>query len=493
MRPGRMMMANRNSLFRFGAGLLPGLPRLTPASLLVVTLSLLACQAPPEALRPNLIVIFCDDLGYGDLGSFRTSHHPDPESGPHGPGRAEVDRFLLRRQRLHSQPRRPPHRKAAGAQRHDESEAPRAVPPDSASGIPEEEVTLAEALGDAGYATACVGKWHLGHLPRYLPTNNGFDSYFGIPYSNDMDQTRKGSTRDLVKKARVEYWNVPLLRDREIVERPADQRTITRRFSEEAVRFIRDNRERPFFLYLAHNLPHVPLFASEDFLGASKRGLYGDVVEEIDHGVGQIMQALTDLNIAERSLVVFTSDNGPWLPYKEHGGSAGLLRDGKGTTWEGGMREPTIFWWPGRLESGVVMEMGSTLDLFSTFCGLAGAEMPSDRIMDSYDLSPALFGTGASPRKSMFFYRESKLYAVRQGDFKAHFITKPVYTGRAEAETQHDPPLLYHLGRDPGEQYDVAHLYPDVIHDIEKLVSEHRSELVPGKDRLARRSPDARR
>ena len=485
-------MANRNSLFRFGAGLLPGLPRLTPASLLVVTLSLLACQAPPEALRPNLIVIFCDDLGYGDLGSFG---HPTIRT-------PNLDRMAREGQkwtdfysaasvctpsRAALLTGRLPVRNGMMSPKH------RVLFPDSASGIPEEEVTLAEALGDAGYATACVGKWHLGHLPRFLPTNNGFDSYFGIPYSNDMDQTRKGSTRDLVKKARVEYWNVPLLRDREIVERPADQRTITRRYSEEAVRFIRDNRERPFFLYLAHNLPHVPLFASEDFLGASKRGLYGDVVEEIDHGVGQIMQALTDLNIAERSLVVFTSDNGPWLPYKEHGGSAGLLRDGKGTTWEGGMREPTIFWWPGRLESGVVMEMGSTLDLFSTFCGLAGAEMPSDRIMDSYDLSPALFGTGASPRKSMFFYRESKLYAVRQGDFKAHFITKPVYTGRAEAETQHDPPLLYHLGRDPGEQYDVAHLYPDVIRDLETLVSEHRSEMVPGEDRLAQRSPDARR
>ena len=485
-------MANRDSLFRFGAALLPGRPRLTPASLLVLTLSLLACQSPPEAVQPNLIVIFCDDLGYGDLGSFG---HPTIRT-------PNLDRMAREGQkwtdfysaasvctpsRAALLTGRLPVRNGMMSPRH------RVLFPDSASGIPEEEVTLAEALGAAGYATACVGKWHLGHLPQYLPTNNGFDSYFGIPYSNDMDQTRKESTRDLVKKARVEYWNVPLLRDREVVERPADQRTVTRRYSEEAVRFIRENRERPFFLYLAHNLPHVPLFASEDFLGASKRGLYGDVVEEIDHGAGQIMQALTDLGIAERSLVVFTSDNGPWLPYKEHGGSAGLLRDGKGTTWEGGMREPTIFWWPGRLDSGVVMEMGSTLDLFSTFCGLAGAEAPADRIMDSYDLSPALFGTGESPRKSMFFYRESKLYAVRLGEFKAHFITKPVYTGRAEAETHHDPPLLYHLGRDPGEQYDVAHVYPEVIQDIERLVSDHRSEMVPGEDRLAQRSPSARR
>ena len=485
-------MANRNFPSSSGAALLPGISRLAPASLLVLTLSLLACQSPPEAVRPNLIVIFCDDLGYGDLGSFG---HPTIRT-------PNLDRMAREGQkwtdfysaasvctpsRAALLTGRLPVRNGMMSPKH------RVLFPDSASGIPEAEVTLAEALRDAGYATACVGKWHLGHLPQYLPTNNGFDSYFGIPYSNDMDQTRKESTRELVKTARVEYWNVPLLRDREVVERPADQRTITKRYSEEAVRFIRKNRERPFFLYLAHNLPHVPLFASEDFLGTSKRGLYGDVVEEIDHGVGQIMQALTDLGIAERSLVVFTSDNGPWLPYKEQGGSAGLLRDGKGTTWEGGMREPTIFWWPGRLDAGVVMEMGSTLDLFSTFCKIAGAEVPSDRIMDSYDLSPALLGSGESPRKNMFFYRESKLYAVRQGEFKAHFITKPVYTGRAEAETHHDPPLLYHLGRDPGEQYDVAHVYPEVIQDIEKLVSDHRSEMVLGEDRLAERSLDARR
>ena len=467
-------------------------PRSFLFSVLVPAFSLPSCQAPTEALRPNLVVIFCDDLGYGDLGSFG---HPtirtpnldrmarEGQKWTHFYSAASVctpSRAALLTGRL-------PVRNGMMSPKH------RVLFPDSSGGIPESEITLAETLRDEGYATACVGKWHLGHLPQYLPTNNGFDSYFGIPYSNDMDQTRQESTRELVKAARIEYWNVPLLRDQEVVERPADQRTITRRYSQEAVRFIRENRERPFFLYLAHSLPHVPLFASEDFLGTSRRGLYGDVVEEIDHGVGQIMQTLADLGIAERTLVVFTSDNGPWLPYREHGGSAGLLREGKGSTWEGGMREPTIFWWPGRLDSGVVMEMGSTLDLFATFCEVAGAETPSDRVMDSVDLTPVLFGTGGNPRESMFFYRESKLYAVRQGEFKAHFITKPVYTGRTETETHHDPPLLYHLGRDPGEQYDVAHLYPDVIQSIRELAVDHQSEMVFGEDRLAQRSPDARR
>ena len=304
--------------------------RLLRYQILALALPVFACQAPSETIRPNLVVIFCDDLGYGDLGTFG---HPtirtpnldrmaqEGQKWTHFYAAASVctpSRAALLTGRL-------PVRNGMMSPKS------RVLFPDSASGIPENEVTLAEALRAQGYATGCVGKWHLGHLPQYLPTNNGFDSYFGIPYSNDMDQTRKGSTRDLVKTARIEYWNVPLLRDREVVERPADQRTITKRYSEEAVRFIRENRERPFFLYLAHSLPHVPLFASEEFLGTSKRGLYGDVVEEIDHGVGQIMQTLTDLGIAERSLVVFTSDNGPWLPYKEHGGSAGLLREGKGS------------------------------------------------------------------------------------------------------------------------------------------------------------------
>lgn len=467
-------------------------PRSLLFSVLVLTLSLPACQAPPEALRPNLIVIFCDDLGYGDLGSFG---HPtirtpnldrmarEGQKWTHFYSAASVctpSRAALLTGRL-------PVRNGMMSPKH------RVLFPDSSGGIPESEVTLGEALRGEGYATACVGKWHLGHLPPFLPTNNGFDSYFGIPYSNDMDQTREGSTRELSKTPQIEYWNVPLLRGQEVVERPADQRTITKRYSEEAVRFIQDNSERPFFLYLAHSLPHVPLFASEDFLGTSRRGLYGDVVEEIDHGVGRIMEALTGLGIDERTLVVFTSDNGPWLPYQEHGGSAGLLRAGKGATWEGGMREPTIFWWPGRLDSGVVMEMGSTLDLFATFCGIAGAEVPADRIMDSYDLTPVLYGTGDSPRKSMFFYRESKLYAVRQGDFKAHFITKPVYTGQTETETHHDPPLLYDLGRDPGEQFDVAHLYPDVLRGIRELAADHQAEMVPGEDQLARRTPEALR
>ena len=358
--------------------------------------------------------------------------------------------------------------------------------PDSAGGLPSEEITLAEALGDAGYATACVGKWHLGHLPQFLPTSHGFDSYFGIPYSNDMDRladTPRG--REAFWKPKTEYWNVPLMRNEEIIERPCDQTTITRRYADEAVAFIKTNRRRPFFLYLAHNLPHVPLFASDEFLGTSDRGLFGDVIEEIDAGVGRILQTLRDLGLDEKTMVVFTSDNGPWLIFDQQGGSAGLLREGKGCTMEGGMREPTIFRWPGKIRPAVVREMGSTLDILPTCVALAGARFPADRTLDGVDISPALLGTGPSPRDTMFFYRGVQLYAVRHGQYKAHFTTKSAYGG--SQPEQHDPPLLYHLGHDPGEQYNIAVDNPTVIADIKKIAAEHSKNMVPGKPQLQAR------
>jgi arylsulfatase A-like enzyme len=356
--------------------------------------------------------------------------------------------------------------------------------PDSASGLPKSEITIAEALKTEGYVTACVGKWHLGHLPPYLPTSNGFDSYFGIPYSNDMDGV-SGKGREAFLEPKVEYWNVPLMRDEKIIERPAEQNTITKRYTEESVKFIKKNKNKPFFLYLANSLPHVPLFVSQNFRGKSLRGLYGDVIEEIDFGVGQVLDTLRSEGLAENTFVVFTSDNGPWLTFNEHGGSAGLLREGKGCTFEGGMREPCITWWPGKIKPGVVNDMGATMDVYTTVLTLAGAEVPSDRIVDGLDLSPVLFGTGPSPRNTMFYYRGAKIYAVRKGQYKAHFLTKSAY-GRNKEES-HDPPLLYHLGHDPSEKHDVAKDHPEVIRDIQKEVALHLANLTPGEDQLAKR------
>jgi arylsulfatase A-like enzyme len=300
-----------------------------------------------------------------------------------------------------------------------------------------------------------------------------------------MDRVGGPRGREAFWDPKAEYWNVPLMRDTEIVERPANQNTITKRYNEEAVRFIKARKDEPFFLYLAHNLPHVPLFCSDDFRSTSARGLFGDVVEEIDAGVGRILQTLEQEGIAENTFVAFTSDNGPWLPFKTHGGSAGLLREGKGCTYEGGMREPTIMRWPGTIKPGVVHELGATMDLYTTVVKLAGGHVPTDRVVDGVDLRHVLFGTGPSPRQTVFYYRGTRIFAVRKGPYKAHFITQTGYGG--DKPVPHDPPLLYHLGHDPSEKFNIAQDHPDVIADITKEVEKHQRTLTPAEDQLAKR------
>jgi arylsulfatase A-like enzyme len=346
-------------------------------------------------------------------------------------------------------------------------------------------VTLAEALKAKGYTTACVGKWHLGHLPQFLPTSNGFDSYFGIPYSNDMDRLASSPKgREAFWNPKVEYWNVPLLQNENTIEQPADQTTITTRYGQKAVEFITANKDKPFFLYLPHSLPHVPLFRSPQFEGRSLRGLYGDVVEEIDHTVGQILDTLRKLKLADNTFVFFTSDNGPWLIFDTHGGSAGPLKDGKGGTWEGGMREPAIGWWPGKIPAGqVTAELGSTLDLYTTSLLMAGAEIPADREVDGLDLRPVLFGTGPSPRDSYIYYRGQSVFAARLGPWKAHFITQGSYG--PPARTEHETPILHHLLHDPSEKYDIAKDHPEVIAQIRELVEKHKATVKPVVDQLA--------
>jgi arylsulfatase A-like enzyme len=318
---------------------------------------------------------------------------------------------------------------------------------------------------------------------------HGFDLFFGLPYVNDMDRVPgKGPKgRAAFFEPKIEYWNVPLMRDDQIIERPADQHTLTKRYTEESVKFIKSNTEKPFFLYLAYAMPHVPLFASKDFEGKSPRGLYGDVVEELDWSVGEVLKAVRDNKLDRKTLVVFTSDNGPWLMFGEHGGSAGLLREGKGSTWEGGMRVPGIAWWPGTVPAGATtQELACNMDLFNTSIALAGGKVPDDRPIDGFDITPVLMGKGKSPRDTMFFYRDEQLYAIRHGKYKAHFMTRPGY-GTPTA-VKHDPPALYDLGRDPCENTDVAKNHPDVIAEM-KILARHQSELKPSEPQLEKKLP----
>lgn len=439
--------------------------------------------------KPNFIIIFTDDLGYGDLGVYGHPTIKTPNLDKMASEGQKWTNFYVAASvctpsRAALLTGRLPVRSGMT------SNKVRVLFPNSVNGLPADEITLAEQLKKSGYSTAAIGKWHLGYQKEFLPTSNGFDYYFGIPYSNDMDVV--ADHEDYVKltenprAVKPEDYNVPLMRNTQIIERPANQNTITKRYTEEALTFIKKNKDRPFFLYLAHNMPHVPLFASKEYVGTSDRGLYGDVVEEIDAGVGQIVSLLKEEGLTDNTIVVFTSDNGPWRVYKTSGGSTGLLRGGKGTTWEGGMREPCVFWSPSKIKPAVVTGIGSTMDLFTTFSKLAGVPIPNGRIIDGLDLSKTLFKNEPSPRKSVLYYRGQELFAVRLGKYKAHFITQGAYGMFGERE-EHSPPLLYDLNEDPSEEYNVAEKNPEVIKKIDELIQEHRLNLVMGKDQLAER------
>ena len=271
-----------------------------------------------------------------------------------------------------------------------------------------------------------------------------------------------------------------------IIERPADQNTITKRYTEKAVEFIGANKDKPFFLYLAHSLPHIPLFCDEKFRGKSLGSLFGDVIEEIDWSVGQVLQAVKENQLAENTIVVFTSDNGPWLSFKTHGGSAGPLRAGKGTTFEGGQRVPTVFWGPGLVKPGMVTEMGSTLDFMATFASLAEAKIPTDRKMDSYDLSPVLKGTGKSPRSEFHYWTRAELHAIRSGEWKLHIKQRePINYGKAVTLKK---PELYHLTADISEAHNVAETHPEIVSQLQEKIKAHLDDTADSmEDQLAHR------
>jgi len=441
--------------------------------------------------KPNIVIIYADDLGYGDLGCYG---HPTIRTPNLDRMAAEGMRFtdfysageVCTPSRAALLTGRYPVRNGMCHEQF------RVLRNRSTGHLPAEEITMAEALKGRGYATALVGKWHLGVWsiePAGHPRRHGFDSYLGLPHSNDMDPVPGNPARaNSLADQNAEWWNGPLYRSEELIERPVDQTTLTRRYTEEAQRFIREHKRQPFFLYFAHTFPHTPLFASKQFRGASRRGLYGDVVEELDWSVGQVLETLRREKIDRKTLVFFSSDNGPWLIMNQQGGSAGLLRDGKGSTWEGGMRVPGIAWWPGKIKPGLIQTgIASTMDLFTTSLRLAGAEVPRDRVIDGLDLSDTLLRGTPSPRHTMFFYRGPTLYAARKDRWKLHLLTQKGY--EQPKPDAHDPPLMFDLEADPGETFNVATNHPAVVADLRREIEAHRATVTPVKSQLEELAP----
>jgi arylsulfatase A-like enzyme len=427
--------------------------------------------APPRP--PNIVVIFCDDLAYGDIGPFG-SRTPTPNLDRLArEGRRFTDFYVP--QAVCSASRAAlltgcyPNR--VGIQG--------ALGPRARVGIHSNEVTMAEALKARGYATGIFGKWHLGDAPEFLPTRHGFDEWFGLPYSNDMWPHHP--------TAGTNYPPLPLFENERIVQMMPDQTRLTTWYTERAVKFIERHRAAPFFLYVPHNMPHVPLFVSDKFKGRSGRGLYADVIMEIDWSVGRILDALARHGLDEDTLVVFTSDNGPWLLYGDHAGSAGPLREGKATSWDGGVRVPAIMRWPGRVPAGTTCsELAFTMDLLPTFAKLAGGSAPKDRIIDGRDIGPLMLGgpDAKSPHEAYFTYWGGELQAVRSGKWKLHFdhtYVKPNPPGGnarpGKYSTEKIPLSLYDLSADIGETRDVAAQHPEVVARLQQLAEQCRADL----------------
>ncbi len=425
-----------------------------------------AVFAQKKTDKPNIVVIMADDLGYGDLGSFGATDIRTPNiDGLANQGIkltsfysaspvCSPTRFGLLTGRL---PRR------AGIDH--------VFFPESYTGIPHEETTIAEALKGVGYATGIVGKWHLGHQKEFLPLQHGFDEYYGMPYSNDMQ-------------------GVVYIKGNEVDSLKVNQRYTTKTYTWEAVSFIDRHKDQPFFLYLAHTMPHVPLYASPAFEGKSKRGLYGDVVEELDWSVGEVLNALKKNGVEQNTVVIFTSDNGPWLVFDVEGGSAGPFRQGKGTTFEGGQRVPGIVYWHGRIPAGsVYSDLTTQLDLYPTLIGLTGSQKTeTHHHLDGEDIMPVLFGIGSRMGNEFPYYMDGKLEAFRKGDWKIrlpHAEVKQFGMVTLEATDT----LLFHLKSDPGEKRNVLKSYPDKAKELLAAMENFNKKLSDTPPTMMQRMP----
>ncbi len=412
----------------------------------------------PPRKQPNFVILFADDMGYGDWnrGGNPTIHTPNMNRmASEG---VQMTQFYC------ANPVCSPSRSALLTGRNPiRTGVIQVFFPGNGRGMSTNETTIANALKPLGYTSACIGKWHLGSTHEYRPLRQGFDYYYGLLYSNDM-------------------YRPDIFRNDERIEHPTDQTTLTKRYTEEAVHFIERSKDQPFFLYVPYTMPHIPIFASEKFKDTSRRGLYGDVIEEIDWSVGQINKTLDRLGLSENTLVMFTSDNGPWMIKDLHGGTAGLLRGSKGDTWEGGMREPFIARWPGQLPAGeIVQAVGSTLDFFPTIVSLAGGKIPSGRPIDGIDMLPILQNRTA-PERTIYYYRGEHLRAVRKGKWKLHFsyLDDGYYRQDVKQKRRWITPenaLLFNLDEDPNERFDIAGKHPDIVNELTETATRYKKEI----------------
>jgi arylsulfatase A-like enzyme len=447
--------------------------------LALLALGLAFPAAAAESTRPNVVIIFCDDLGYADLGCFGAKEWKTPHLDELAKNGVRFTDFTV------------PHPvcSASRAALLTGCYSPRvgihgALGPVNRIGLSEKETTLAEICRSRDYATAIVGKWHLGHLDPFLPTRHGFDQYYGLPYSNDMWPHHPATKT---------FPALPLIRNTEVINKdvtPEDQANLTRNYTQESVKFITHHAgKKPFFLYLAHSMPHVPIFASKKYRGSSPQGLYGDVIQEIDGSVGEIVKTLKEHKALDNTLIIFTSDNGPWLSYGNHGGRKEPLREGKGSVWEGGVRVPMIAHWPAALPKGTVQSTPAmTIDLLPTIAGILGAKLP-DHPIDGKDILPLLKCTpGAkSPHSAYYFYYGTgELQAMRSGKWKLIFPHKcrmiedrePGKDGKPAGYKQVPLELmLFDLESDVGEKFDVASKYPEVVKQLQELADTQRALL----------------
>ncbi|MDQ8189295.1 sulfatase family protein [Roseibacillus persicicus] len=453
--------------------------------LLSVTFSLVL---PLFAEKPNIVLIFCDDLGYTDLSCQGATGWKTPN----------IDRLAgegIRFTDFHvsqavCSASRASLLTGCYANRIDFAGA---LGPKNQNGLHDDEVTLGEICQEAGYATAAYGKWHLGHHPQYLPIHHGFDDYFGFPYSNDMWPSGPIEVKG-------HYPRLPLIEDDEVIITVEDQTYMTKWLTERSVRFIRKNHEKPFFLYLAHPQPHVPLYVSPERQGSSEQGLYGDVIQEIDWSTGEILRTLEELGLADNTWVIFTSDNGPWMTYGNHGGTVGPLRGSKGTSWEGGVRVPCVMRWPSRIQPGQVRDdLWATIDILPTFAALLDVPLPEHPI-DGVNAWPMISGEKEGPVQEAYFYYygQNNLESMRMGPWKLIFPHKwrdersqPGKDGLRGTYLWPEAGLeLYNLEDDIAEFINVIEQHPDVVARMQKLAEEMRADL--GDDFQKRKGPGRR-